>query len=77
MENSKGEDKSIELSEKDLMCIDNEYMTESTSYGDDNTPATLTADLGGSWELWRNIALKSEEFGHPDKFCSYVERTNW
>lgn len=77
MENSKGEDKSIDLSENDLVFIANGSMTESTSYGDDNTPATLTADLGGSWELWRNIALKSEEFGHPDKFCSYVERTNW
>lgn len=77
MENSKGEDRSIDLSENDLVFITNGSMTESTSYGDDNTPATLTAELGGSWELWRNIALKSDEFGHPDKFCSDVERTNW
>ena len=37
----------------------------------------LSADLGGSWDLWRNIALKSDEFGKPDKFCKNVERTNW
>lgn len=77
MESSKGEDKSIDLTENDLVFITNGSMTESSSYGDDETPATLSADLGGSWDLWRNIALKSDEFGKPDKFCKNVERTNW
>ncbi len=35
MENSKGEDKSIDLTENDLVFITNESMTESTSYGDE------------------------------------------
>lgn len=77
MESSKGEDKSIDLTENDLVFITNGSMTESSSYGDDETAATLSADLGGSWDLWRNIALKSNEFGKPDKFCKNVERTNW
>ena len=77
MESNKGEDKSIDLTENDLVFITNGSMTESSSYGDDETAATLSADLGGSWDLWRNIALKSDEFGKPDKFCKNVERTNW
>ena len=77
MESNKGEDKSIDLTENDLVFITNGSMTESSSYGDDETAATLSADLGGSWDLWKNIALKSDEFGKPDKFCKNVERTNW
>lgn len=77
MQDTNGEDKSIDLSENDLLFITNGSMTESSCYGDDKTPAKLSDKLGASWNLWKNIALKSDEFGKPDKFCKNVERTNW
>lgn len=27
--------------------------------------------------MWRKIADQCDEFGHPDKFCSDPEQTNW
>lgn len=72
-----GEDRSIVLSENDLVFITNGSMTESSGYGDDYTPAPFYTEAGGSWNLWKNIAVQSEEFGRPDKFCTNPEKTNW
>lgn len=72
-----GEDRSIVLSENDLVFITNGSMTESSGYGDDHIPAPFYTEAGGSWNLWKNIAVQSEEFGRPDKFCTNPEKTNW
>ncbi len=72
-----GKDISIDLTDNDLVFITNGSMTESSGYGDDNTPAEFSSDLGNSWNLWKNIAAQSEEFGNPDAFCSDIEKTNW
>ena len=72
-----GKDISIELTENDLVFITNGSMTESSGYGDDNTPAPFIKEPGKSWELWRNIAAQSKEFGNPDVFCSDIEKSNW
>ena len=52
-------------------------MTEGSGYGNDNTPAPFNKEPKGCWELWRNIAKQSEEFGNPDKFCTDTEKSNW
>lgn len=72
-----GNDKSISLSEDDLVFITNGSMTEGSGYGDDNTPAPFNKEPQGCWNLWRNIAAQSEEFGNPDKFCTNTEESNW
>ena len=72
-----GNDKSISLSENDLVFITNGSMTEGSGYGDDNTPAPFNREPQGCWNLWRNIAAQSEEFGNPDKFCTNTEQSNW
>ncbi len=72
-----GKDKSISLTENDLVFITNGSMTENSGYGDDNTPAPFNIEPEGSWQLWRNIAKQSEEFGNPDKFCTNTEESNW
>ena len=58
-----GKDISIDLTENDLVFITNGSMTESSGYGDDNTPAPFNREPQGCWKLWRNIAAQSEEFG--------------
>lgn len=72
-----GNDKSIELTENDLLFITNGSMTENSSYGDDNTPAELSNEQTGCWEMWKNIAKKSDDFGKPEVFCSDVEKSSW
>ena len=32
---------------------------------------------GNGWDLWKKIAAQDPAFGHPEKFCSEPERTNW
>ena len=76
-EDKDGNDKSIDLSENDLLFITNGSMTENSIYGDDNTPAELSNEQTGCWEMWKNIAKKSDDFGHPEVFCSDVEKSNW
>lgn len=67
----------IDLTENDLVFITNGSMTEGSGYGDDNTPAIFQTEATGCWELWRNIASQSDEFGNPDKFCTTPEKSNW
>lgn len=74
---SNGEDFSIELTENDLVFITNGSMTEGSGYGDDHTPAPFNKEPRGCWNLWRNIASQSDDFGRPDKFCTDPEKSNW
>ncbi|MCP1102079.1 oleate hydratase [Aequitasia blattaphilus] len=67
----------IDLSENDLVFITNGSNTESSSLGDQNTKAELSTDLGGSWNLWKNIAPQDPAFGNPDVFCGDIPKSNW
>ena len=75
--NKDGKDISIEVTENDLVFITNGSMTESSGYGDDNTSAPFNREIAGCWNLWKNIAKQSDDFGHPDKFCNDPEKSNW
>ena len=72
-------DMSIDLSEDDLVFVTNGSMTEDSGYGDDNTPAPFKKEAKdeGIWNLWKNIAEQSDDFGNPEKFCSQPEKSNW
>ena len=72
-----GKDISIDLTDNDLCFITNGSMTESSSYGTDSTSAPWNPALGGCWEMWKNIAKQSPEFGHPEKFYSQPEKSKW
>ena len=75
--NVDGKAKTIELSADDLVFVTNGSITESTTYGDNNTPAPITHDLGGSWELWRNLSEQDSSFGHPEKFYKDLPAESW
>jgi oleate hydratase len=68
---------SIDLTENDLVFITNGSMTENSGYGDDDTPAPMDGTIGGCWKMWKNIAAQDDAFGHPEVFCSDIERSNW
>ena len=74
-----GREDGIDLTENDLVFITNGGCVENSSMGSQNTPATYNTELkpGGGWDMWRKIAAQDPAFGHPDKFCSDPEQTNW
>ena len=69
----------IPLTEKDLVFITNGSCTEGTIYGDQNHAPVGDAEVrsSGCWSLWKKIAAQDPSFGHPEKFCSDIEKTNW
>ena len=79
---NKGQEKTIDLIEDDLVFITNGCCTDTSCYGDQNTAPDLSSiknGAGESWDMWKNIAAQAShgEFGNPDKFCSNVDKTNW
>ena len=74
-----GKPMSIDLTDNDLVFITNGGCVENSTLGDQNTPAPFNAEIkeGGGWDMWRKIAAQDPAFGHPDKFCSDPEKSNW
>ena len=74
-----GEPQEIYLTKNDLVFVTNGSCTEGTIYGDQDHAPVGDAEIrtSGCWNLWKNIAVQDESFGHPEKFCSDIEKTNW
>lgn len=74
-----GKAKNISLTENDLVFITNGSCTEGTIYGSQHQAPVGDAEVrtSGCWSLWKNIAKQDPAFGHPEKFCSNTELSNW
>ena len=74
-----GREDAIDLTDNDLVFITNGGCVENSAYGSQNEPAAFNKTIreGGGWDMWRKIAAQDPSFGHPDKFCSDPEQTNW
>lgn len=72
-----GKEEELALTEDDLVFVTNGSITESSTYGDNNTPAPVTHELGGSWTLWENLAKQDKAFGNPDTFCKNIRKESW
>ena len=74
-----GVDENIDLTENDLVFITNGGCVENSTYGSQEKPAEFNKSIreGGGWDMWRKIAAQDPSFGHPDKFCSNPEQSNW
>lgn len=72
-----GKQSDIELSPDDIVFVTNGSITESSTYGDQNTPAPISHAKGSSWKLWENLATQDDEFGHPDVFCENLPARSW
>lgn len=74
-----GKEEGILLTENDLVFVTNGSCTEGTIYGDQNHAPNGDAEVrtSGCWNLWKNIAKQDSSFGHPEKFCSDISKTNW
>lgn len=72
-----GEQSDIDLTPDDIVFVTNGSITESSTYGDQNTPAPITHNKGSSWKLWENLAKQDPDFGHPDVFCENLPERSW
>ncbi|GAA3634519.1 oleate hydratase [Microbacterium awajiense] len=72
-----GVESSVQLSPTDLVFITNGSITESSTFGDNDTPAPIVTDRGGAWKLWKTMAERDRAFGHPEKFSEGIPDANW
>ncbi len=72
-----GEERTVDLTEDDLVFVTNGSITESTTFGDNDHPAPIVTDAGGAWKLWKNLAAQDPAFGRPEKFCENIPKANW
>ncbi len=73
-----GKDQVIKVAEDDLVLFTNGSMTENTTRGDLNNPAVLNrSEDKGCFSVWEKLAKKSPDFGHPEKFCSDIDKSKW
>jgi oleate hydratase len=73
----KGEPGGVDLGENDLALITIGSLTENSDDGDHATAARLKTGPAPAWDLWKTIAAKAPDFGHPEVFCGDIEKTKW
>ena len=73
----RAEDGCIDLKEEDLLFVTLGSCVENSSRGSKSEPAPYLREIheGGSFDLWRKIALQDPSFGHPDAFLTRPEET--
>ncbi|MEO1770196.1 oleate hydratase [Candidatus Enterococcus ferrettii] len=75
--NVEGVPSRIKLTENDLVFVTNGSITESSTYGNNDTPAPVSHKLGGSWSLWEKLAAQDSSFGNPKKFYENLPESSW
>lgn len=77
-----GQPQRLEVGDTDLVFALTGSMTENAAYGDLDTVPQLTVGRhepgqDSGWTLWRNLAEKSDVFGHPEKFYGDTDQSIW
>ncbi len=74
-----GRTENIDLTEDDYVFYTNGSNVENSTYGSQTKPCGMDGEIheGGTFDLWRKIAKQDPAFGHPDKFCTDPEDSNW
>ncbi|MBD7910577.1 oleate hydratase [Clostridium cibarium] len=73
-----GKNEIINVNEDDIVLFTNGSMTENTTRGDIDHPAIINrSEDKGCFSLWEKLAKKSPDFGHPEKFCTNIDKSKW
>jgi oleate hydratase len=73
----KGSHEKIFVSPDDLVFITNGSMMADATVGSNETAPLPPPEDSSSWDLWKNIAKKSDEFGNPEVFCGHPQKSKW
>ena len=73
-----GESHTVTLCPDDLVIATLGSMTEASSLGGMDLPATLkNKHDGGAWTFWETIAKGRPEFGRPAAFAGHIDESKW
>lgn len=74
-----GQTENIDLTPDDFVFYTNGSNVENSTYGSQTKASGMDCEIheGGTFDLWRKIAKQDASFGHPDKFCTDPEDSNW
>lgn len=74
-----GQTENIDLTPDDFVFYTNGSNVENSTYGSQTNASGMDCEIheGGTFDLWRKIAKQDASFGHPDKFCTDPEDSNW
>ncbi len=74
-----GKEETIAMCADDYVFLTSGSMIQNTAYGDTHTIAPVNGDkqTRGCFTLWEKLAAHDEKFGHPEKFISDVDKTQW
>ena len=71
-------DFTVSVAENDMVISTLASMTQNSTHGD-NTHAVTTnlSTEKGMFSVWQKLAERDPKFGHPEKFCSTIEKSKW
>ena len=73
-----GKEAVIDVKKDDMVLFTNGSMTANTTIGDLDHPALLNrSEDKGSFSVWEKLAKKSPDFGHPEKFCTDIDKSKY
>lgn len=74
-----GNSETITLGADDYVFLTSGSMIQNTTYGDNRTVAEVNNDKEhrGCFTLWEKLAAHDAKFGHPEKFISATDKTQW
>lgn len=67
----------VDINENDFVFDTNGSITDSSSFGDMDTPLKENLDYAPSAALWKQAAEHFYDLGHPDKFFNDREQSEW
>lgn len=73
-----GKELSQDVNKNDPVFFTNGSMTQNTTRGSLHQPAVLNrSEDKGCFSIWKKLAERSSDFGHPEKFCEDIDKTKW
>ena len=74
-----GSKETITLGANDYVFLTSDSMIQNTAYADSDTVAEINNDKNnrGCFTLWEKLAAHDKKFGHPEKFISDTDKTQW
>ncbi len=73
-----GSPKTIKVGEQDRVIVTLGSMTESSSLGSMDAPASQLERMdGSSWLLWEKLAKGRSVFGNPANFAAHIQQSKW
>ena len=71
------EESHLQIAPEDRVYLTLGSMTDGSALGSNTSPPSKSYGERGAWRLWRNLASRYADFGHPEKFCGTGDNAGW